>query len=122
MSRTEELNNTLADLRAASTEIEACAVISEDGLIIACSIPDDYEEGPVAAAATAILSSGIQAAKNLKRGTFQQLLVKGENGYVLVLPAGEKAALLALAGKNAKLGLFFLEVSRAAEELKINLT
>ena len=37
MSRIDDLNNVLLELQASSGAIEACAVVSEDGLIMASS-------------------------------------------------------------------------------------
>jgi len=47
-----------------------------------------------------------------------QVLVRGSEGYLLLVKAGEEAVLATLAGKNAKLGLVFLDVKRAAKELE----
>ena len=118
MSRTEALNGALANLQASSAEIEACAVVSEDGLIIASSLPQGLEEAQIAAMSAALLSMGSRTARELKRGQLQQLFVKGDDGYVIIMHAGPHAVLLAMARKEAKLGLVFLDTSRTAEELK----
>lgn len=118
MSRTEALNNALANLQASSADVEACAIVSEDGLIIASSLPQGLEETHIAAMSAAMLSMGSRTASELNRGTIQQLFVKGENGYAIIMHAGPHAALLAMARKEAKLGLIFLDLSRAAKEVK----
>lgn len=118
MSRTEELNKILESLRASSSDIEACAVVSEDGLMIASLLPQGHEEAPVAAMSAAMMSMGTRTANELKRGSLEQLFVKGEDGYVIIMHAGPHAVLLALARKDAKLGLIFLDLSRSAEETK----
>ncbi len=118
MSRSEDLNNALSNLQASSADIEACAIVSEDGLIIASSLPQGLEETHIAAMSAAMLSMGSRTALELNRGNVQQLFVKGENGYVIIMYAGPHAALLAMARKEAKLGLIFLDLSRAAEEVK----
>ncbi len=118
MSRTEDLNNVLSDLQSSSGDIEACAVVSEDGLIIASSLPQTIQENQVAAMSAAILSMGARTASELKRGKLEQLFIEGDQGYMVVTQAGEYASLLALAKKRAKLGLLFLDVSRAAEQIK----
>ena len=118
MSRTDDLNNALANLQASSADVEACAVVSEDGLIIASSLPQNLEETHIAAMSAAMLSMGSRTATELKRGALQQLFVKGENGYVIIMYAGPNAALLAMTRKEAKLGLIFLDMSRAADEVK----
>ncbi len=118
MSRTDDLNNTLSNLQASSADVEACAVVSEDGLIIASSLPQGLEETHIAAMSAAMLSMGSRTASELNRGNIQQLFLKGENGYVIIMHAGPHAALLSMARKEAKLGLIFLDMSRAAEDVK----
>ncbi|MBU1222130.1 roadblock/LC7 domain-containing protein [Myxococcota bacterium] len=118
MSRTQQLNQTLANLQSGSGDIEACAVVSEDGLIIASSLPQNIEEAQIAAMSAAMLSMGTRTALELKRGNLEQLFVKGDNGYVIIMHAGEHAVLIAMARKTAKLGLIFLDLSRASEDVK----
>lgn len=115
-NRAEQLNQILERLQASSSDIEACAVVSEDGLMIASSLPKGLEEAQIAAMSAAMMSMGTRTAQELKRGSLQQLFIKGENGYVISMNAGPYAVLLALARKEAKLGLIFLDLSRATEE------
>ncbi len=118
MSRTEDLQNALTNLQGSSADVEACAVVSEDGLIIASSLPQGYDENHIAAMSAAMLSMGTRTTVELKRGAIQQLFVKGDNGYAILMYAGAHAALLAMTRKEAKLGLIFLDMNRAAEEVK----
>lgn len=118
MSRTESLNKALTNLQSSSADIEAAAVVSEDGLIIASSLPAGFEEAQIAAMSAAMLAMGTRTALELKRGAIEQLFVKGSNGYVVVMNAGPHAVLLAMTRKEAKLGLVFLDVSRSADEVK----
>jgi uncharacterized protein len=118
MSRTEELNKTLADIQSSSADVEACAVVSEDGLIIASSLPQNVEETSVAGMSAAILSMGIRTSQELNRGDLDLLFIKGENGYLLIKNAGPHAVLLAMARKEAKLGLIFLDITRGAKKVK----
>ena len=115
-NRAEQLNRILERLQASSSDIEACAVVSEDGLMIASLLPRGLEEAQIAAMSAAMMSMGTRTAQELKRGALQQLFIKGDNGYVISMNAGPYAVLLALAGKEAKLGLIFLDLSRAAED------
>ncbi|GFO54354.1 hypothetical protein GMSM_13610 [Geomonas sp. Red276] len=118
MSRIEGLNNALNSLQASSSDIEACAIVSEDGLIIASLLPQGVEEERVAAMSAAMLSMGERIAIELKRGELEQLYVKGKNGYFIGMHAGEHAVLIALARKDAKLGLIFFDLNKAAETTK----
>ncbi len=118
MSRTEALNTALNNLKASSGDVEACAVVSEDGLIIASALPQGLEETQIAAMSAALLAMGARTSTELKRGQLEQLFVRGSSGYVVLMQAGPHAVLLAMARKEAKLGLIFLDLSRAAEDVK----
>ena len=116
-TKVEELTGLLKDLEATTPDIEASAVVSVDGLMIASALPRDVEEDRVAAMSAAMLSLGERTAKELARGDLSEVYVKGENGYVVLMASGENAVLTALARKDAKLGLVFLDMKRTAEEV-----
>lgn len=116
-SRTEMMVARLKDLQASSADIEASAVVSVDGLIMASSLPADVEEDRVSAMSAAMLSLGERIASELRRGTLEQVFIRGSNGYVILMSVGEEAVLTALARSEAKLGLIFLDMRRAAEDL-----
>ena len=116
-SRTELMVNRLRDMQAASPDIEASAVVSVDGLIMASALPSDVEEDRVSAMSAAMLSLGDRIASELGRGILEQVYIRGGNGYVILTAVGEEAVLTALAREQAKLGLIFLEMRRAAEDL-----
>ena len=65
----------------------------------------------------AMLSLGDRTSQELARGALDQVLIRGNNGYVLMTHAGDEAVLTVLARPNAKLGLIFLDVKRAAEQI-----
>ena len=48
----------------------------------------------------------------------EQVYVKGQNGYVILSAIGEEAVLTVMARQQAKLGLIFLDMSRAVKELE----
>jgi hypothetical protein len=116
-SRTERLTGALYDLQVGATDIEASAIVSVDGLIIASALPAGSEEDRVSAMSAAMLSLGERISAELGRGTLEQVYIKGSKGYVILMAVGEEAVLTALSRPNAKLGLVFLEMRRAVEQL-----
>jgi predicted regulator of Ras-like GTPase activity (Roadblock/LC7/MglB family) len=116
-SKIEELTDLLKDLDATTPDIEASAIVSVDGLMIASALPKDVEEDRVAAMSAAMLSLGERTASELARGDLSEVYVKGENGYVVLMASGENAVLTTLARKDAKLGLVFLDMKRTSEEV-----
>jgi predicted regulator of Ras-like GTPase activity (Roadblock/LC7/MglB family) len=117
-SRTEQIIARLRDLRVITPDIEASAVVSVDGLTIASDLPADVEEDRVSAMSAAMLSLGERIASELGRGTLDQVYIRGNEGYVILMSIGEEAVLTALARKEAKLGLVFLDMRRAAADLR----
>ncbi len=115
-SRTEMMVDRLRDLQ--QTEgIEASAVVSVDGLIMASALPSGVEEDRVSAMSAAMLSLGERIANELGRGTLDQVYIRGENGFVILMAVGEEAVLTVLATKDAKLGIVFLDMGRATGDL-----
>jgi len=117
-SRTEQMIERLRDLQVSSPAVEAAAVVSVDGLSMASSMPAEVEEDRVAAMSAAMLSLGERIASELGRGTLNQVYIKGEKGYVILMAVGDEAVLTVLAREDAKLGLIFLDMGRAVEDLE----
>ncbi len=115
--RAELLSTVLKDLNGTSADIEASAIISVDGLMIESLLPGGLDEDRVGAMSAAMLSLGDRISKELARGALEQVLIKGNKGYVLMTHAGPDAVLTVLARSNAKLGLIFLDAKRAAESI-----
>lgn len=116
-NRNEQMVNRLRSMQAAAPDIEASAVVSVDGLIMASALPVEVEEDRVSAMSAAMLSLGERIADELGRGNLTQVYIKGSNGFIVLTSVGSEAVLTALARQDGKLGLIFLEMRRAAEDL-----
>lgn len=117
MARTDDIVMKLKALQANTPDIEASAVVSVDGLIMASALPADVEEDRVSAMSAAMLSLGERIARELGRGDLDQVYVKGASGFVFLTSVGADAVLTIMARKDAKLGLVFLDMKRTAQEL-----
>ncbi len=116
-SRSAQIVERLRAMQAAAPDIEASAVVSVDGLIMASALPQDVEEDRVSAMSAAMLSLGERISGELGRGGLEQVYIKGDAGSIVLTSIGSEAVLTALARQDAKLGLIFLEMRRAAEDL-----
>jgi len=116
-TRTDLLVTRLMDFQASTSDVEASAVVSVDGLAIATALPADVEEDRVSAMSAAMLSLGERIAGELERGKLDEVYIHGDDGYVLIMSVGADAVLTVLAREEAKLGLVFLEMRRAASDL-----
>lgn len=83
-TRTERMIERLKELQASTPDIEASAVVSIDGLIMASALPADVEEDRVSAMSAAMLSLGERIASELGRGTLDQVYIRGERGLSLI--------------------------------------
>jgi predicted regulator of Ras-like GTPase activity (Roadblock/LC7/MglB family) len=91
-SRSEKMVNRLHDLRSSNPDVEASAVVSADGLIVASDLPSGVEEDRVAAMSAAMLSLGDRIATELRRGVLDQVYIHGEKCFFqpLVLRRAER--------------------------------
>jgi predicted regulator of Ras-like GTPase activity (Roadblock/LC7/MglB family) len=116
-SRSEQLTKLLRTLSSTTPDIEAAAVVDNDGMMIASSLPADIEEDNVAAMSAAMLGLGERIVSELRRGQFELVSLKGKEGYVILVRSGPDAVLSVLASGSAKLGLIFLDSARTAKEI-----
>ena len=117
-TRTESMVDRLRQLQSRTPDIEASAVVSVDGLIMASSLPAGVEEDRVSAMSAAMLSLGERIATELGRGMLDEVYIHGIDGYVLLMASGRDAVLTVLAREQAKLGLVLLEMRRAVGDLE----
>ena len=116
-SRADQMVDRLRSMQAAAPDIEASAIVSVDGLIMASALQQGVEEDRVSAMSAAMLSLGERISGELGRGSLEQVYIKGNAGSIVLTSVGAEAVLTALARQEAKLGLIFLEMRRAAEDL-----
>jgi uncharacterized protein len=111
------MQQVLRNFTANTADVEGAAVVSLDGLILASVLPAGTDEDRVSAMAAALLSLGERTATELQRGTLEQVYVKGNSGYIILMQAGAEAVLETIAGPQSKLGMVLLDMKRAAQEL-----
>jgi predicted regulator of Ras-like GTPase activity (Roadblock/LC7/MglB family) len=116
-SRADQMVERLRNMQAAAPDIEASAVVSVDGLIMASALQQGVEEDRVSAMSAAMLSLGERISNELGRAGLEQVYIKGDAGSIVLTSVGDEAVLTAMARQDAKLGLIFLEMRRAAEDL-----
>jgi predicted regulator of Ras-like GTPase activity (Roadblock/LC7/MglB family) len=117
MSRTDKLNTILRSLQSGTPDIEASALISEDGLMIASALPQHVDEVRVAGMSSTLLSLGTRASTELERGELKQVLIRGDHGFAVMVTATQGTMLLTLTTADAKLGLIFLDMARAVKDI-----
>lgn len=111
------ITSVLQDLNSSSVDITSSAVISTDGLPIAYLLPNNIDPDRVGAMAAALLALSNRTTSELACGELDQIMIKGKNGYTLLIQAGDQHVLCVTARENAKLGLILLDTRRAARSV-----
>ena len=107
----------LKKLNSTSADIQASAVMSRDGHSLATVLGDDINNVRLGAMCATLLSLGEKASVELKRGKLKQILIHGEEGYVLLLRIGEKAVLAVVSRPSANLGMMLVEARKTSNEI-----
>lgn len=116
-SRAEMMVDRLRDLQADTQGIQASAVVSIDGLIMASALPAGVDEDRISAMSAAMLSLGERISSELNRGALQRILIEGADGIIVLVALGEEAVLTVLADGHAKLGMILYDMRRAVKDL-----
>lgn len=114
----QKLRPILKRLNAFSNDIEASAIMTRDGLSIASVMSNNVNPDRLGAMCASLLSLGDKTATELERGKLKQVLIEGDNGWVLIVHIGAKAVLAIVSKPTSKLGMVFIEAKKAANEIK----
>ena len=118
MARVQRLVEILDGLITFTPDIESAAVISPDGLPIMGALPDFLERDRLAAMSAALLVLGERAVGELDKGLLDYVIVQGDRGHVMLVPAGPEAVLVGTTYPTARLGLVLHDLRRAATYVK----
>lgn len=113
-----QLDIILNDFERSIPHVQATAVVSTDGLVIASRLPATVEEDRIGAMGAAILSISDRSGGELERGEIIRVLIEGAEGYILIRSVGEYAILVALVEKDVRLGMLFYEANKCIHALR----
>lgn len=113
----DQLNLILHELEKNVPDVEATAIVSTDGLVIASRLPRNVEEDRIGAMAAAILTISKRSGQELDRGEMLRVLIEGNDGYLLIRSIGDDAVLIALVDRDVRLGMLFYESKKCVSKL-----
>ena len=111
------LDEKLQELRDRNQDITATVVATPDGLPIASNAAPEVDVDALAAVSADLMQRSERAAGDVGAGCAQELFVRGDNGYVMVVACGPDACLAVAASLEASLGMLLLDVHRGAQGL-----
>lgn len=121
----DRLESALRALHTVVDGIKASVVVNNDGLLVSSFPPGDEDnphENPtsspqVAAMSATLIGLAERTLGRLAQGELERLLMEGEEGVMVVYPAG-RASLAVLVGKDARLAHVLFAAKRAAAEVE----
>ena len=118
----EVIDDALRKLHAAVVGVKASVVVNRDGLLVASHPPGNEDDAnptnspQVAAMAATMIGLAERTLGRLAQGDMERLLIEGEQGVMVVYPAG-RATLAVLLDKDQKIGPVLYAASKIAKEI-----
>ena len=123
--KTDLLEEALKELCSRLEGVQGAVIVSIEGFVVAAYTPHESEmdeEGPtsspqVAAMAATLIALGERTLSRLAQGEMIRLLVEGNAGGMLVVPANRRASVAVMVGREAKMGLVLYALQQSAGKI-----
>lgn len=110
----QRLNEVLNQLHLDSLEIEASALISDDGITLASNLTRGLHQDHLGAMSAALLSLGDRMIKSLS-GETDRVMIQSKIGYIIVTSVAKGLLLTVVTRPDAQLGMVFHDIKSAAK-------
>jgi predicted regulator of Ras-like GTPase activity (Roadblock/LC7/MglB family) len=110
------MNDIFDRLFRANPKVKAAMIVSTEGLPVVSALPRGIDETKMAAMTAAMLSLAKRSVIEMEKGDFEQMYIRGNEGYLLILQAGPDTVLTISTTKDVRLGLLFLDLKRFFED------
>jgi predicted regulator of Ras-like GTPase activity (Roadblock/LC7/MglB family) len=106
--------------------VQEAVIVTNDGLVVAAFPVAGGDQNAhndigsshwVAALAAEIIAQSRRAFGELAQGAVNRILIDGESGSMIVIPAGAQASLAVMVDTQTKLGLAMHQIARVAEHI-----
>ncbi len=123
--RTDLLEENLKELCSRLDGVQGAVIVSIEGFVVASYTPgesDNEEEGPtsspqVAAMAATLIALGERTLSRLAQGEMIRLLIEGNDGGMVVVPANRRASVAVMVGREAKMGLVLYALQQSTRKI-----
>lgn len=115
--RASAARSILRSLQAGSDQIQASALVSGDGLVIASVLGPGVDADRFGAMCASLLALATRAAKEVDRGELRQIILDGAQGTMLLTRAGSAGVLAVAAANTVNLGKVILDTRTTAQKL-----
>ncbi|MHA1359113.1 MAG: roadblock/LC7 domain-containing protein [Candidatus Helarchaeota archaeon] len=111
-----ELTELLRKLES-RTELEACAVVSKEGMRIACAVGAELDADVYSAASAALVNLGETTLKQLRHGTLKEIIVRGDDGYTILTSAGKAHMIVGSCKNMSRMGYYLALLHRFSNKV-----
>lgn len=124
--KTDLLEGALKELCSKLEGIQGAVIVSIEGFVVASYSPleseMDEEDSPtsspqVAAMAATLIALGERTLSRLAQGDMIRLLIEGNDGGMLVVPANRRSSVAVMVGREAKMGLVLYALQQSAKKI-----
>ena len=112
----DKLTELLKKLEA-RTELEACAVITREGLRIACAVNAEVDADVYSAASAALVNLGETTLQQLRHGGLKEIIVRGDDGYTILTQAGKFHMVVGSCKKLSRMGYYLALLHRFSNKV-----
>ena len=112
----DKLTDLLKKLEA-KTELEACAVITREGLRIACAVNAEVDADVYSAASAALVNLGETTLSQLRHGGLKEIIVRGDDGYTILTQAGTLHMVVGSCKKLSRMGYYLALLHRFSNKV-----
>jgi predicted regulator of Ras-like GTPase activity (Roadblock/LC7/MglB family) len=111
-----ELTELLRKLES-RTELEACAVVSKEGMRIACAVGAELDADVYSAASAALVNLGETTLKQLRHGSLKEIIVRGDDGYTILTSAGKAHMIVGSCKNMSRMGYYLALLHRFSNKV-----
>ncbi|MBN1991431.1 MAG: roadblock/LC7 domain-containing protein [Anaerolineae bacterium] len=123
--RTDLLQEALKEVCDKLEGVQGAVIVSIEGFVVAAYTPHEEdldEESPtsspqVAAMAATLIALGERTLARLAQGEMIRLLIEGNDGAMLVVPANRRASIAAMVNNEAKMGLVLYALQQSTKTI-----
>lgn len=116
-TKSDRLNAALADFKNNTDDVNDCAVISKDGLVMASLMSQGVAADKLGASVAALSGIAKKSLGGFKLGNMEYTAINGDSGYLVVIGCGDQATLGVTTRSDANLGMLLMGVREAASEI-----
>ena len=123
--KTDLLEEALKEMCSKLEGVQGAVIVSIEGFVVAAYSPQESdmdEEGPtsspqVAAMAATLIALGERTLSRLAQGEMLRLLIEGNDGGMVVVPANRRSSVAIMVEREAKMGLVLYALQQSAKKI-----